>query len=174
MEPQQPAPDPLTEAALRSLKDIALPPPVSWMPQTWGWVLLATVLLVVAGVTVLVWWRRFEANAYRREALGQLVLIERRIKDPVTRQDAVHELALVLKRVALASSGRSETASLSGASWVRFIDSRTENGAGQALGKMLDDGEYHGEDDAGSLYTDEGADLIADARRWIEQHHVSV
>ncbi len=173
MEPQQAAPDPLTEAALRSLKDIALPPPVSWMPQTWGWVLLAMALLAAAGVIVLVWWRRFEANAYRREALGQLVLIERRIKDPVTRQDAVHELALLLKRVALAISGRSETASLSGASWVRFIDSRTENGAGQALGKMLDDSEYHGEDDAGSLYTDGGADLIADARKWIEQHHVS-
>lgn len=172
MEPQQAVPDPITQAALRSLKDIAVPPPVSWMPQTWGWFLVAAFLLAAAGVLFLIWLRHYAANAYRREAVGQLSLIEQRMNTPLTRQDAVRELALLMKRVALASSGRTETASLSGASWAKFIDGHVESGAGHALRRMLDDGEYHDEADAGSLPED-GADLIADARKWIERHHVS-
>jgi len=42
--------DPMTETALRSLHDIAVPPHVSWLPQTWGWAALAVLL----GIAVLV------------------------------------------------------------------------------------------------------------------------
>ncbi|WP_455271586.1 DUF4381 domain-containing protein [Rhizobium herbae] len=174
MEPQQPAPDPITEAALRSLKDIAVPPPVSWMPQTWGWALAAVILLVLLVILFLIWLRRYQADACRREALRQLTFIEQRITDPIARPDAIHELALLLKQVALASGDRAETASLSGAAWVRYMENRTENGVGASLGKMLDDGEYRGANHAADMPSDGGAKLIADARRWIEYRHVSV
>lgn len=95
--------DPMTETALRSLHDIAVPPPVSWMPQTWGWAVLAGLL----GLALLVWalktWRRYRRNAYRREALRMLGDIERLLQTPEKHAEALHQLAEVLKRTALAA-----------------------------------------------------------------------
>ena len=63
MEPQAPPPDPMTEAALTSLKDIAIPEPVAWLPQTWGWAMLAGLL----GVTLIVFgWRWLRAYRCRK------------------------------------------------------------------------------------------------------------
>ncbi|GAB5377354.1 MAG: DUF4381 domain-containing protein [Acuticoccus sp.] len=92
VEPIQPAPIPLT-------------------PQTWGWPVLA--LLVLALVAVLLWrwraWRR--ANAYRRVTLGAL-----------DRQVTGAEVAGILRRAALAAYPRADVASLTGADWLAFLD----------------------------------------------------
>lgn len=175
MEQHSPAPDPLTEAALRSLKDIAMPPPVSWMPQTWGWALVMVMLIMALLAVMLIWRRRYKAEAYRREALRQLALIERQMmmRDPLARQDAVHELARLLKQVALAKGSRSEVASLSGAAWIAYMDSRAKSGLGTALRKLLDDGEYHGPVKATGVSPNAGSALMDDARTWIEENHVS-
>src|SRR6478736_5715722 len=76
MEPAGTPLDPLTETALRSLKDIALPPAVSWMPQTWGWAVLAAILVLIVAAAFILWLRRYRANAYRREALALLAGVE--------------------------------------------------------------------------------------------------
>ncbi|MCV9965225.1 DUF4381 domain-containing protein [Pararhizobium sp. BT-229] len=169
MAAQQTAPDPLTETALRSLKDIAVPQPVSWMPQTWGWALLAILLLAAATAVFILWLRRYRANAYRREALGLLDGIEQDLQNPATREQAIHQLAEVLKRAALAGCGRTEVASLSGAAWVRFLDDHGGSDAGHALNALLDDVEYQG----GAHVDAVAATLVPAARIWIRRHHVS-
>lgn len=163
--------DPMTETALRSLHDIAVPPPVSWMPQTWGWAVLAAI-----AVTALLAWawraaRRFHRNAYRREALRRLDEIERGMTDPARRDHAVHALAELLKRTAVAAWPRAEVAALSGADWVRFLDGT--GGSGEALDRVLDDLEYRQDATLSSLPSGIAADAALSARRWIGEHHVS-
>ncbi len=170
MASQQAAPDPLTEAALRSLKDIAIPEPVSWMPQTWGWALLAILLLTAAVAAFLLWLRRYRANAYRREALELLDAIEQDLQSPATRDRAIRQLTEVLKRAALAGWGRKEVASLSGAAWVGFLEDHGGGGAGRALSTLLDDVEYQSNGHVEALAA---TGLVSSARTWIRRHHVS-
>lgn len=170
MAAQRPAPDPLTEAALRSLKDIAVPEPVSWMPQTWGWALLAILLLAATAAVFILWLRRYRANAYRRQALGILDGIEQDLQNPATREQAIRQLAEVLKRAALAGWDRTEVASLSGEAWVRFLDDHGGGDAGHALNALLDDVEYQG---GAHIEAVAATALVPAARTWIRRHHVS-
>ncbi|MDU0311082.1 DUF4381 domain-containing protein [Rhizobium sp. 10PS4] len=165
--------DPTMEAALRSLHDIAMPEPVSWMPQTWGWAVLATALLVMLVLAGFRWVLRYRANAYRREALALLVVIEERLRRPETRRDGIRELGEVLKRTALAAWPRDEVAALSGESWVLFLDAHNDDKAGHAIQQLLDDFEYHGAEVVADLPSNVCGDLVIAARNWIERHHVS-
>ena len=68
--------------SIDQLQNLALPAPVSYMPQTWGWWALLGVVL--AGLAVWAartyWlWRR---NRYRREALQRLAQL-RAANDPI-------------------------------------------------------------------------------------------
>ncbi|MGY2343231.1 DUF4381 domain-containing protein, partial [Pseudomonas sp. SDO5532_S415] len=83
--------------SIEQLKEIALPAPVSYAPQTWGW----WVLLGLLGLTALIiaarryWqWRR---DRYRREALVRLAQLQQRSDD----LSALRELPELLKRTAL-------------------------------------------------------------------------
>jgi len=162
--------DPLTETALGSLKDIVVPGPISWMPQTWGWAVLAVIasLAILAVLVHRIWLYR--ANAYRREAVVLLDGIEDRLRSPATRGTAVLELAELLKCVSLAGWPRPEVASLSGAAWVCFLDEHAGGEAGNALDALLDDVEYQ----RGGIATAAAAiSLVSETRNWIRRHHVS-
>jgi hypothetical protein len=83
--------------SIEQLKEMALPAPVSYAPQTWGWwvllaVLMAAVLLV--GARRYWQWRR---DRYRREALVRLAELQSS-DDQIS---ALRELPELLKRVAL-------------------------------------------------------------------------
>jgi hypothetical protein len=172
MGPQAAPPDPMTAIALRSLRDIAEPAPVSWMPQTWGWAMVASILLLQLLLIVLSWRKRHRANAYRREALAILGGIEESFRNPATRQNGVHDLAELLKRVAIAGWERRGIAPLSGGDWVRFLGAHGGDEVARRLQCLLDDLEYHGGDSLGALPEKADGDLTAAARQWIEQHHV--
>jgi hypothetical protein len=83
--------------SIDQLKEMALPEPVSYVPQTWGWwVLLALLIvaLVVTGARRYWQWRR---DRYRREALLRLEELQQRSND----LSALRELPELLKRVAI-------------------------------------------------------------------------
>ncbi|MGO7153335.1 DUF4381 domain-containing protein [Rhizobium leguminosarum] len=162
--------DPITETALRSLHDIVVPAPVSWWPQTWGWAVVAALLVFAALLVTLRRIKRYRANAYRREALTLLEGVADKLRHPATRPDAIRELAEVLKRTALAAWPRDEVASLSGDGWVRFLDAHDEDRTGDTLERLLDDFEYHGAEIVAGLPSNVCSDLVIAARRWIEQH----
>lgn len=170
MEPAVSPTDPMTATALRSLRDIALPPPVSWMPQTWGWIVLTAVVAVVLMIVFLRWLRAYRADAYRREALQLLGRIEGMMRDPNTRLNGMHELGALLKRTTLACWGRPGVAALAGATWVRFLSEHDNEPADAALERLLDDLEYHRD---AELSADAASEAISAARRWIGRHHVS-
>ncbi len=171
MEPDKAAPlDPLTKVALESLKDIAVPQPVSWMLQTWGWALVAALVALAIVAILNNRLRLYRANAYRREALGLLDGVEEKLADPARRDQALRDLAEMLKRTALAGWGRADVAALSGAAWVAFLEKHGDGRDGHALGALLDDCEYRNGSSAVTLTSD---DVVSAARSWIRRHHVS-
>ncbi|MHC8300065.1 DUF4381 domain-containing protein [Pseudomonas sp. ZS1P83] len=83
--------------SIEQLKEIALPTPVSYAPQTWGWwVLLCLLVIAVLLVSARRYWQ-WRRDRYRCEALVRLVELQNS-DDPL---QALRELPELLKRVAL-------------------------------------------------------------------------
>jgi hypothetical protein len=96
--------------SLDKLRDLVVPePPPLWPPAAEVWLLL---VFALAGVTILVYQRRRkrQANAYRRAGLALL-----------HQAATVHEISVILKRVALAVFPREQVASLYGKEWAAFL-----------------------------------------------------
>ncbi|HWK65968.1 MAG TPA: DUF4381 domain-containing protein [Rhizobiaceae bacterium] len=172
MDPTARQPD--TRPSLDQLADIVTPLPVSWWPQTWGWGLVAVILLTLAAFVFLRWLRRFRANRYRREALADLAELEEQLADEATRADALAAMPELLKRVALAAWPRRTVASLTGKAWLAFL---REHDARQSFdvsaARLLDDLEYRSRTSLGSIDETEARRFASCARRWIEGHVVS-
>ncbi|VVQ35202.1 hypothetical protein PS943_04166 [Pseudomonas fluorescens] len=83
--------------SIEQLKEIALPVPVSYAPQTWGWwVLLCLLVIAVLLVSARRYWQ-WRRDRYRREALVRLA----ELQSSDDQLNALRELPELLKRVAL-------------------------------------------------------------------------
>jgi hypothetical protein len=168
-----PALDPATREALEKLADIAMPAPVAWVPQTWGWVALAVVAVAVSAWAYVRWRRRRRANRYRLEALAELARLEASLDDRAGRAEALVTIPVLLKRTALAAWPRPEVAALSGAAWVEFLR-RHAGGATlpEVAARLLADREYRGPEDLVAMSTEDARACARAARAWIERHRV--
>ncbi|SEI47135.1 DUF4381 domain-containing protein [Achromobacter sp. NFACC18-2] len=155
---------------LDQLRELPLPAPVSYWPQTWGWAVLALLLAVVAGGLALRGLRRWRRNRYRREALSELGQIEAAAaSDPL----AARGLPALLKRTALAAQAPGgKAAPLTGEAWAAWL---ARNGP-----PLPGDGAHllatlaYGPDAAvRTLDPAEVRRLLAAARHWMERHHVA-
>jgi hypothetical protein len=97
--------------SLSNLRDIATPPPVPWWPLAPGCYVVITLAAVALLFFAIRGWRRWKANAYRREALRVLQAAS-----------ASTEIATILKRTALAAYPRTEVASLTGDAWCDWLE----------------------------------------------------
>ena len=163
--------DAATRAALQKLADITTPSPVSWVPQTWGWVVMAVLLLLLVLWGLWRWRAHRAANRYRREALAELSAIKSRLAAPQDRAEMLAGIANLLKRTALGAWPRDAVASLSGDQWVAFLRKTAgPSGFPDDAARLLDDLEYRRPPDA---IGEKQADAFAAAARdWIERHHV--
>ncbi|MNZ20232.1 hypothetical protein D3C78_372860 [compost metagenome] len=155
------------EPSLDQMRELPLPMPPGWMPQTWGWLVLGGLVLLA----LLVWGglalRRWRRNRYRREALAQLAGLQAAFEnDP----QALRELPGLLKRVALSISPRSEVAGLRGAEWQAFLQNRCPTPLPANFAERLARLAYA--PDAQLRQLDAG-ELFAIARHWLETHHVA-
>jgi hypothetical protein len=134
-------------ADLSNLRDIVVPPAVSFWPPAPGWWVVGAACLVAVGIAAAAVVRHWRRNAYRREALRALEAADGR------------DISAILKRAALAAFPREQVASLNGAAWLGFLD-RTGGTAfaGTALLALT----YGG--------TGDRAAVVTQARRWIERH----
>ncbi|TCL74000.1 DUF4381 domain-containing protein [Rhizobium sp. BK251] len=173
MDETAPALDPSARAILQQLADVALPSPVSWMPQTIGWAFVGLILVLMAIYAGWRWLKRYRANRYRREALAELARLEAAIADPQTRPEALCEIPALLKRTALAAWPREAVAPLSGQEWCAFLEHSGDlGGRPTGIHDVLQDIEYRGRAALMALPENEYRAIAASARRWIERHHV--
>lgn len=129
------------------------PAPISMMPQTAGWIWLGLALTLLVGGAAWLLHRRRLANAYRRAALAEL-----------NQATTTTELAVILRRTALAAYPRTDVASLHGNAWLEFLNSVSgdEDFSGSRA-EVLVTAPYAGATTA----TDDLKSLV---RRWIKNH----
>ena len=132
--------------SLSNLRDIVIPdPPPSWPPAPGVWVVLIIVSLVIF-VLCVQWILSRKRNAYRRAGLALL-----------EGANTVHDVSVVLKRVALAAFPREQVASLYGRDWAAFLNQScfrcqfSEMALGNPIGEV-------------------GNELIEQARTWVRHH----
>lgn len=140
--------------SLSNLRDIATPPPVPWWPPAPGWYVVIAITVVALLFFAIRGWRRWKANAYRREAL-------RVLEDA----GASSEIATILKRTALAAYPRAEVASLTGDAWCDWLENSGPGPITSSARESL----------ARSIYASADADL-EEMRRyalaWVKEHRV--
>jgi hypothetical protein len=143
---------------LNLLHPPAVPERIDMTPQTPGWIILAIALVLLLGWGFALILRRYRSNAYRRAALAELTYLSRTGNDPA-------EIAVLLKRTALAAFPRDQVASLHGESWLTFLDAHFPGeGFCHGAGRVL----------ATAPWRPAAADpaLSALARDWIRRHHI--
>lgn len=129
-------------------------PPVSMMPQTQGWIVVAAIAVMglILALRRVLRWRR--ATAYRRAALRAL---DHAGDDPVA-------ISAILKRAALVVYPRDRVAPLSGDDWLRFLDATGgETGFLTGPGRVLAEAAYR----SGGAGADPALTTLA--RRWLRR-----
>ncbi|MRG65967.1 DUF4381 family protein [Rhizobium pusense] len=165
--------DPAVETALRTMHDIVVPPAVSWLPQTWGWAAILTILLLFLCSWAVFAARRYRHNAYRRQALHELETAALAARDETRRDGALLLLASLLKRTALAAWPRDRVAALSRDAFVGFLNDSAKGPQANHLANLLNDAEYRNAPSQAAASSGDCGRVFEEARGWIERHHVS-
>lgn len=156
------------------LRELALPPmPVSYWPQTWGWLAVLLVLLAIAAG--LVTWRylRWRRNLYRREALARLEVLVQTSNDPLQRLAALREVPQLLKRVALSMPAPEAVATLRGQDWQAFLQRHSRAPLPEWFAERLALLAYAPAERVLALPEVDLQALLATSRHWIEVHRVA-
>ncbi|WP_299637733.1 DUF4381 domain-containing protein [uncultured Ruegeria sp.] len=102
---------------LNMLEPTPEPAPVSMLPQTWGWLALAVILLGFVVLVSVVFVRGRRANAYRHHALAELA-------NPDITSAKVAE---ILRRTALVAYPRKQVAGIHGDDWLNFLSQTSDD-----------------------------------------------
>jgi hypothetical protein len=189
--------------SIEQLKEIALPAPVSYAPQTWGWwVLLCLLVIAVLLVSARRYWQ-WRRDRYRREALVRLA----ELQNSDDQLQALRELPELLKRVALsmpfpwnkkpvgasllamasdqaksmlngspssrASPLPQDPAALGGGDWQAFLARHSSQSIPADFSQQLAQLAYAPDATILALPTEHRQHLFATCKHWVEHHHVA-
>jgi len=127
------------ENPLVNLKDIHLPPPVSFWPPAPGWWILALLLTSSLFICSVYLYRKHKKRKPRIEALRILKDLEILYQNSQDEVVSLRNLSNLLRRSALTFYDKDAVASLQGSSWLEFLDKTGKTkefsqGAGKVLG----------------------------------------
>lgn len=160
-------------ASIDQLRELAPGvPPFSYLPQTWGWLALTGLVLVLAGIWGTLRWRRWRREQYRREALARLDKLA--ASQGEQRLASLRELPELLKRVALSMPDAPPVASLSGVAWQRFLEQHARRPLPGAFAETLHRLAYAPDSALRTLDAQQVNTLFSTSRSWIEGHHVAL
>lgn len=122
------------------LKDIHLPEAIGWWPPAIGWWLLA--ILIPLLIAVLHWfYKRLTRKTAIKTAKKNLATIKE--NPALDNNQKLRELSMLVRRVAITVSPRTEAASLTGRQWLEFLDkSLTGAPFSEGCGQLLADAPY--------------------------------
>ena len=162
-----------TPSALTPLQELPLPEPVSWAPQTVGWLAVAAVLLLAALWAAWAGWRRHKRELYRKVALAELGQIETALHDASQRSIALAAIPALIKRTSLAAHPKEHVAALSGDEWLAYLK-RTNGRFDERSGALLTLISYAPAERIAALPKNEVDTLLSATRDWIQRHHVEI
>jgi hypothetical protein len=155
--------------SIDQLKEMALPTPVSYAPQTWGWWMLLGLLVITASI-IAAWrywqWRR---DRYRREALLRLAQLQKRSDD----LNALRELPELLKRTALSLPGTQPVGALGKDDWQAFLQRHCKQPLPADFSQQLSLLAYAPDAALRALPNAQRQQLFDTCRHWVEHHHVA-
>lgn len=157
---------------MAGLRDVTAPPPISYWPQTAGWSVLAALLAALLAWTLWRRFRRWQALAYRREAMAALERLGPRLADAATRPSALREVAAIVKRTQLEELSRPAIAPLSGAAWRTQLASAEGGALDDAATRLLVDVSSAKDARLAATPPEETDALLASVRHWL--HHARV
>ena len=109
---------------VHGIDEIVFPQAVSWIPNTVAWKILGLLLLVAIGYALMKYLKHWQSNAYRRAAVRQLKVIRSAaLQADSSSSAALLKLPTLMKATALQAYPREQVASLSGETWLTFLDS---------------------------------------------------
>jgi hypothetical protein len=117
------------------LKDIHLPQAIGWWPPAIGWWLLA---IFVPLLLVFLYWfyKRLTRKTAMKTAKKQLAFIKQ--YSVLDNDKKLRELSMLIRRVAISVTPRTEVASLTGRQWLVFLDkSVTGTPFSEGCGQLL-------------------------------------
>jgi uncharacterized protein DUF4381 len=157
---------PIANDPVAGLIDIPLPQSVSLWPQTWTSRIAIVVLLAALVAAIWAFVHHYRANRYRRDALSEL---ERTLGAHPNPTELAAQLAVLVRRTALAVFPREKVASLAGPRWLAFLDATYDRPEfSQGVGRLLVNAPYA----PASPDDSELRSLAELVRRWIKVHHV--
>jgi hypothetical protein len=141
------------------------PDAVRFSFETAGWYVLSGLLLLLAVLLFLKWFKRYRENAYRREALKNLAIIEDKFSG---QQDVLclNDVLILLKRVAIQAFGRQQVAQLYGYDWLVFLESKGKNTPFTQYKHNIINTLY----DTVPVKVNEIEDMMELSKRWIKTH----
>ncbi|WP_419710741.1 DUF4381 domain-containing protein [Pseudomonas sp. NFX224] len=157
--------------SIEQLKEIALPAPVSYAPQTWGWWVLLAVLVVAALLLGARRYWRWRRDRYRREALTRLAQLQQRSGDLT----ALRELPELLKRVAISmpNSLPQGPAALGKDDWQAFLQQHHKQPLPADFSQQLAQLAYAPDSTLQALPPEQRQQLFDTCKSWVERHHVA-
>jgi len=160
--------------ALEALSDIVVPEAIAFTPQTIGWYVLLAVTVVAVAWIAIARHRRRIANRYRREALDQLATIENDLASPDKRAGALGRIPVLIKRVAVSVTARTEAASLTGEAWLAFLDEAYDgSGFTTGAGRLLPTLAYESPERLAAVTDKQAGELVDLTRTWIRTHELA-
>ena len=158
-----PLPDTFGNYAIQGIAEVVAPEPVSWVPVTLGWRVLAAAILLWVFYRGYRRYRAWQRDRYRRVALSELDRL-RELQPAI----ALAQIARILKSTALAAFPRTEVAGLSGERWLDWLQSTTDTPVfSERSRELLIDSQYCAAPD---IDADALRLLARDCEAWIRQH----
>ena len=141
------------------------PQPVGFSFETPGWYILSAFLITIILFVFIKWLKNYKKNAYRREALKNLAVIENRFSE---QQDSLclNDVMVLLKLVAIKTFGRQFVANLYGNDWLQFLESKAQQSPFM-IHKSTILNEIYG---SGTPDNVETKQIIELSRKWIKTH----
>lgn len=141
-QPQALPATPANQAQTVELADIHLPGKPAFWPPAPGWWILSFVVLALVTWSVLKFRRYQKLKKHRQHIMQALQSLERQLQEGRS-NEAVAEMNMMLRRLALMHYPHKQIASLTGKQWLEFLDTsgRTTDFS-QGAGRILADAPY--------------------------------
>ena len=155
------------DPATLELKDIHLPGAIGWWPPSFGWWILAALLLATVAL-IIVYGVRWHRQRPLRTALASLDQARVSLQAGQL-NDALQGVSETLRRTAITLTDGG-VAGLTGRAWLSWLDSQWQRQAfSSGAGQLIVEAPYAV---PGRVTREQAADLLELARAWIEAQRI--